>query len=154
MKHPSGTTEVIQMDGRTIYDLVREMEECVGPLAGMTVCRTCILDEGDIIVSDINYTTPAIITQELRMESPLEINDEVSISTHLDGSYDANIIVEPLFLHEDRAIGSIVSDPKLIKFPRSNMGTGSLAERLDMHYYRMAVVEIDVIKLKNVVQQG
>jgi len=127
----------------TTKDVIDEIKESIGPHTCMKIFRNCILDEGNLIVSDSFINPSGETSRTLILDSPLKITDTVTISTENDGSFEGLLIVEAASNDNQDVIGYIVSEPKLMAAPKTSADADSPTKRLAGQYFRIAAVEID-----------
>ena len=106
---------------------------------------TCILDEGSPTVGARTYGPGGTYEKGLTWGSELYKGEPVTLSDASENTYAAcngMPVVEQVSDDDDKVIGMIVSEPRLVKFPADTTAGDSWTKQLEGQYYRVATVEI------------
>ena len=106
---------------------------------------TCILDEGAPVVTSRTYGPGGTYEDGLTWTTELRKGEPVTLSGETSNTYEACKglpVVEQVSNGDDKVIGMIVSEPKLVKFPADTAAGDTLTKQLAGQYYRIATVEI------------
>jgi len=107
---------------------------------------TCILDEGEITVTDRAYDRAGTYEAAYAFELELREGDVVALSNETDNTYVATggiPVVERAQTAEALVIGKLVSAPKnLIALPANDAAANLWSERIAGKYYRIALIEV------------
>ena len=120
-------------------------ESAISGEVGGGIQLTCILDEGNPTVGARTYGPGGTYEKGLTWASELYKGEPVTLSGETSNTYEAckgMPVVEEVSNGDDKVIGMIVSEPRLVKFPATSAVANSLTNRLSGQYYRVATVEI------------
>ena len=112
---------------------------------GGVIQLTCILDEGAPTVTARTYGTGGTYETGHTWASELRKDDVVTLSAETSNTYEACRglpVVETVTNGDDKVIGQIVTEPRLVVTPPNTTDSDSLTKRLAGQYYRVATVEI------------
>jgi len=106
----------------------------------------CILDEGNITVTDRAYDRGGTYEAAYAFASELREGDYVALSNNTVNTFVAAggiPVVERAVTAEKLVIGKLVSAPKhLAALPANDAAADSWSERIASHYYRIAQLEV------------
>ena len=120
-------------------------ESTISGEVGGGIQLTCILDEGNPTVGVRTYGPGGTYEKGLTFASELRKGEPVTLSGETSNTYEAckgMPVVEQVSNGDDKVIGMIVSEPRLVKFPATSGVADDLTKRLAAQYYRVATVEI------------
>jgi len=119
-------------------------ESSISGDVGGGIQLTCILEEGNVTVSDVAMNSSGFKERTFSLATPIAKNMPVCLYDSTEATYDATLGMPMMktIVSGGKGIGRVVSEPRWQKLPSVSADADSLTKRLTGQFYRVATVEL------------